>query len=611
MKKTFLSIKKNAVTIFIISIMSITTVIGQGTISAERNENGTIKKWHKIELSLIGPTLKEEESTFKNYRLDVVFTSPSNKVYKVPGFFDADGNPTNTGATKGNVWKARFCAGEEGTWNYSVFFVTGVNVAAELVGGDASSAPDGQTGTFIVGSQDKSGKDFRAKGKLEYVGEHYLQFANGENFIKCGANSPEVIMADKDFDGSTVTNSYGNVNHDFQASNWNAGDPTWKDGKGKGIIGVVNYLSNQGVNSHYFISMNILGDGKRTFPYVDYNSPNVFDVSKLGQWELVFSQFDAKGLMIHFQTTETENTQYFENLEGGVKSVIFSNARKIYYRELIARFGHHLAITWNVGEEINAPFSQLANTTTQQKLFAERIRNLTYYKDNITAHNGGFGQNTAIELYTPLLGDANYTGTSLQLAFGNTSTHNDVKYWWTKSEQTIPKWVICFDEPYAKGVTTDLDLLRKETIWATLLAGGQMEWYHGSGDDLKTNLDYTTLENQWKTIGIAANFMNKYFSKDIHKMSPNDDLIKNENIINNFALAEIGKTYLFYLKNGGNPLVNLSFANGKTFTVKWFDPVNGGSLINGKDVKAKSGFVSLGNPPKNFTQDWVVIVKRK
>ena len=26
--------------------------------------------------------------------------------------------------------------------------------------------------------------------------------------------------------------------------------------------------------------------------------------------------------------------------------------RKLYYRELIARFGHHLALNWNLGEEV-------------------------------------------------------------------------------------------------------------------------------------------------------------------------------------------------------------------------------------------------------------------
>jgi hypothetical protein len=599
--------------LLIIILLGFTTVNGQGTIVAEKNLDQSIKKWHKIELFLAGPNLTEEAATYRNYRLDVTFVSPSNKIYKVPGFFDADGDPANSGASSGNVWKARFCAGEAGNWTYSVSFVSGVDVAASLTGGAGGTSPDGQQGNFMVGSQDKTGKDFRAKGKLQYVGEHYLRFDDGDNFIKCGANSPEIFMSDKDFDGTTsVSNSIGNVDHNAQTSSWNTGDPTWKNGLGKGIIGVVNYLSSKGVNAHYFLSMNIEGDGKRTFPYIDANSPYVFDVSKLGQWELVFSQFDAKGLMIHFQTTETENASYFEGLEGGVATTQFSIARKIYYRELIARFGHHLAITWNVGEENNAPSgTKPVNTVSQRKLFAERLRDLTYYKDNIVIHNGGSGQNNALNLYPSLLSDVNYTGTSLQLPFGNTSTHDNIKYWWSESEKAAQKWVISFDEPYADGSTKDLVLLRNETIWGTLLAGGQMEWYHGAGGDLKIDLDYSSLEPQWEAIGIAANFMNSYLSKDIHKMSPDDNLIQNGTSINNYVLAETGETYLIYLKNGGEPIVNLSAKSGQVFNVQWFDPRNGGNLINANDVTAGTSFTSLGNPPNNASSDWVVLVKNK
>ena len=575
----------------------------QGVINAEKNANGSIKKWHRIELELTGPNLTETPATFRNYRLDVTFTSPSNKVYKVPGFFDGDGDPANTGATSGNKWKARFTAGEEGTWTYSVSFVTGTNVAANLTGGSSGPAPNGQSGSFTVGGQDKSGKDFRAKGKLEYVGEHYLQFANGEYFIKAGANSPEVFIADEDFDGGV-----GNVDHSSQISSWNTGDPTWGNNKGKGIIGVVNYLSDLGVNSHYFLTMNILGDGKRSYPYVNDDSPYTFDISKLGQWELVFSQFDKMGLMLHFVTTETENTQYFENLEGGSNSTSFAIARKIYYRELVARFGHHLAITWNVGEENNFSSGQTPNTINQRKAFAERIRNLTYYEDNITIHNGGSGQSTAVDLYEDgdLLGNANYTGTSLQLNFGS-DNHDNVRYWYDKSAEAGKKWVIAFDEPWS-GNTFSVETLRKGVIWSSLLAGGQVEWYHsgGSSGDLDIDRDYSDLESQWTTLGLAANFMNENFSANIHRMIPNDALISGND---NYAMADLGNTYLFYLLDGGNATVNLSAGVGSSFSVQWFNPSSGDSY-NRPNVNGGSSNTNLGNPPNNTNSDWVVLVKK-
>jgi hypothetical protein len=54
--------------------------------------------------------------------------------------------------------------------------------------------PHGLTGSFIVEPTDKTGDDFRAKGRLNYVGRHHLQFAEtGEWFLKAGVDSPENV----------------------------------------------------------------------------------------------------------------------------------------------------------------------------------------------------------------------------------------------------------------------------------------------------------------------------------------------------------------------------------------------------------------------------------
>ena len=301
------------------------------SIEGEKNKDGSFKKWHRIEVVFDGPPVNESSATFRNFRLDVTFTSPSGKEYKVPGFFDADGDPANTSATSGNKWKARFAGGQEGTWSYTTRFVTGTNVAANLTGGTGGTAPDGETGTFEIGPQDKSGKDFRAKGKLEYVGEHYLRFADGDYFIKCGANSPEVLLEYGEFDG---TPGHDNDLYSPHISDWKTGDPTWGDGKGKGIIGLINYLSSLGVNVHYFLCMNAYGDGKEAWPWTGADNIDRYDVSKLAQWEVLFTHFDKMGLMVHFQLSESENTNYLEDRDGKGK---FSNARKILYRELISQ----------------------------------------------------------------------------------------------------------------------------------------------------------------------------------------------------------------------------------------------------------------------------------
>jgi hypothetical protein len=577
-------------------------------IDGEKNADGSFKKWHRIEVIYDGPEVNESSETFRNYRLDVTFTSPSGKTFKVPGFFDADGDPANTSATSGNKWKVRFTGEEEGEWTYETSFVTGNNVAANLSGGKGGTYPDGETGTFKIGAQDKSGKDFRAKGKLEYVGEHYLRFADGDYFIKCGANSPEVLLEYGEFDG---TPGHEDDLYIPNIKDWKTGDLTWQDGKGKGIIGLINYLSNLGVNGHYFLCMNAYGDGKEAWPWIAADSIDTYDVSKLSQWEVLFTHFDKMGLMLNFQLSESENTNYFEALDG---RGTFADSRKIFYRELVARFGHHMAITWNVGEENQAKGTgfETPNTHSQRKEFATRIRELSYYNDHISVHNGPAG--IFDDIFPQLIGYQDYTGPSLQTYLIKPkrkpemlSNHDEVRKWYDQSVASDHKWVVSVDEPWwGKRPEGLVSTLRKEVIWGAILAGGHMEFYAGN-DDVK-HIDYSTYEDCWKEMGYAAKFMNANLAKEVVNMKPNDDLVFGED---NWALANEGQTYLFYLKNGGEAKVDLSQAKDTDFSVQWFNPREGGELIGGTpgNVLGGSENVSLGIPPNTPEQDWVILLK--
>jgi len=50
--------------------------------------------------------------------------------------------------------------------------------------------------------------------------------------------------------------------------------------------------------------------------------------------------------------------------------------------------------------------------------------------------------------------------------------------------------------------------------------------------------------------------------------------------------------------------------SGKTFFVKWYDPRNGGDLVDGpiQSVEANSE-ISLGFPPAAKEKDWVIYLK--
>jgi Domain of unknown function (DUF5060) len=344
--------------------------------------SGEIRVWHKVTIGFTdGPPNLSETSIpnpFTFYRLDVTFTvtiSGSNRTqsYVVPGYYAADGNAANTGATSGTVWLVHFVPPNSGLWTWVAKFKAGENVA-QNGGGQSVSTIDGLRGSFTVSPTDKTsvGRDFRGHGQLQYTGEHYLRFAQTRKyFIKVGPDSPENFLAYDEFDN---TPNMGGLRKSWSphTQDYTATDPTWRGGKGKSIIGVLNYLSKQGMNVVSFLTMNINGDDKNVFPYVFDTDRTRIDVSKTAQWEILFEHADHMGLYLHFKTQEQENDQL---LDGGN----LGNERKLYYRELVARFGHHLALSWNLGEENT-------NTFSQHKGFCDYIRLIDPYKHNIVLH---------------------------------------------------------------------------------------------------------------------------------------------------------------------------------------------------------------------------------
>jgi len=277
--------------------------------------SGPLKKWHKLTLSFEGDNLNESDAVnpFLNYRLNVVFKS-KNKVYVVPGFYAADGNAAETSAKTGRIWQVRFMPDQVGA-----------------------------KGSFTIKEADVEGSSLRTKGRLQYNNSRYLQYADTkEPFIKGGADSPENFLAFYQFDNTKASHKY-----QPHAKDWKSGDPVWQNSKGKNIIGALNYLASKKMNSVYFLTMNLQGDGKDVFPWTSKNERYRFDCSKLDQWEIVFDHMDKLGIMLHIVTQETENELLLDI--GALET-----QRKLYYRELIARFSHHLGITWNLGEE-NGP----------------------------------------------------------------------------------------------------------------------------------------------------------------------------------------------------------------------------------------------------------------
>ena len=636
---------------------------GKGTVAI----SGELKQWHKVTLTLDGPFAHETDGNggipaagnsekkadgrlearpsnpFTDLAFNVQFTHESGSPkYTVPGYFAADGAAANTSAESGVKWRAHLSPDKTGNWNYVVSFRRGANAALE--GGGQPVAPfDGVKGSFTVAPTDKAGRDFRSQGRLQYVGKHYLQFAGSkEYFLKAGPDSPETLLAYSDFDNTSTKKSDQGALKTWSphAGDWKSGDPTWKDGKGKNLIGALNYLAGKGVNAFSFLTYNAAGDGDNVWPFIERNQKLHYDCSKLDQWGIVFDHATALGLYLHFKLQENESDderlgmnrkpgKLPEALDGGKLGI----ERKLYGRELIARFGHALALNWNIGEE---------NTQSTEEVqdMVKYLHDTDPYRHHIVLHTFPPEMD---KVYRPLLGDKSLlTGLSMQT--GWKQSHKKTLQWRAESAATGRAWVVAHDEqnPASLGVPPDpgykghsgiaedknpkgkagegfvpsagytMHDIRKSLVWGHYLAGGAgLEYYFGyqlPENDLVCE-DFRSRDKSWDYCRIALNFFRDE-KIPFTEMSTANALIGNTKDDNSkFCFAKAGELYLVYLPNGGTSALDLSATKG-TFAVKWFNPRVGGALVPAGIITA-GAMVPLGPPPADAAEDWLAVIAKK
>jgi len=556
--------------------------------------------WQPLAIDFQGPSASESGSPnpFLDYRLQVTFTGPQGQKYNVPGFFDGDGN----GGGTGNVWRVRFTPDAPGSWNYKASFVKGTNAAIQTTGGTPVSF-DGQSGTFSVGSRDANAPGFLSKGRLAYDGRFHLKtMGDGKYWIKGGTDSPENLLAYTGFD-----NTVGSHDYDRHVQHWKTGDPYW--GGGKGIIGLVNYLGSKNVNSIYFLPMNIGGDGKDVWPYsgtinpagASSNDNTHFDISKLHQWEIVFSHAQKKGILLHFVLNEAEVANKKE-LDNGV----LGTERKLFYREFVARFGHHNAVQWNLCEEFDTNFNP---GNDQVRSWATYIRSIDPYDHPITIHNG----------LQPkfVIGDSRFDLTSTQQHTGN---YGDLVEDYRRDAQSSGRPItISLDEFWAVKKTDDeihtkrdwtydsgQSFLRKNVLWPVYMSGGQLEYILS---EMLASDDLAPYENMWEYTWYARKFMEDL---PFWEMEPMDSLLTDEASgyqEDGQVYARPGDVYAIYLpKASPSGTLDLSGETG-TFEKRWYNPRTG--QFEGSATTVVAGKIALGSPPSSSTQDWALVFKRQ
>lgn len=549
---------------------------------------GTLKKWQPVTLNFTGPSASQTGNSpnpFLDYKLQVVFThTTTGKTINVPGFFDGDG----VGGASGNRWRVRFSPDEAGTWNYNVSFRKGANIAIDLsaTAGTVDNF-NGTKGSFNIAASDATAPGFLKKGRLNYTNEFYLKFQDNSYWIKGGLNSPENFL------GLAYSN---------HVQDWRTGDPDWNNGQGKGIIGALNYLGNNNVNSIYFMPMNIGGDAQDTHPFAgtinkagSTSNDNLhYDIKKLSYWEKIFDHAQRKGIMLHFVLSEAEEANKKE-----LDNATLGRERKLFYRELIARFGHYNALQWNLSEEYDYKHPVSPDMI---KTWAQYLQDMDPYNHPITVHN----YNNPSQAWTPFIGDSRFSVTSFQYSGSVAGYGSEVQTWRTKSASANHPTPISLDEPRST-TTSNMINQRKELLWHTYFSGGAGIEYYVGGQDANLQ-DFRPFENIWKWTWNARKFMQD--NLPFWQMQSADGLLTNESSVygGGQVFAKTGQVYAIYLPNASNGgTLNLGGTSG-SFQLRWYNPRTGLFEGSSRTVTA-GGNVGLGSAPSATSEDWVVLLK--
>lgn len=560
-------------------------------------------KWQPLEFLVRGaPTteLADDPNPFLDYRLQVRFTGPSGQRYDLPGYYSGDGR----GLGRGNVWKAMFTPDEAGPWSFELDFRQGPNVAVNLnINAGTPVISHGLRGSFTVQPELASAVGFRRHGTLEYVGKHYLKFAEGPYFVQAGVGSPENFLSAFSFDDAQDSGNLGIIHrYGPHEADWRSGDPLFEGNNSgvdsRGIIGALNYLGEEGVNSIYVLLMNLGGDSRDVFPFVGATGSEFdnrhYDIGRLYRWNEVFEHAHSQGIFLNLLLGETEsgNEQWLDNGTLGIE-------RKLYYREMVARFAHLPGLKWNLSEENDFSASQL-------DAFADYIGALDPYDHPICVHT--HLDNTSI--YNQLYGDSRYSNSSVQYSIDKADQF--VEQVRQQSANAGRPWVVDMDENGSASVglsDSNQEDLRKRILWDVLLSGGHIQWYLGYhdlplGGDVKLE-DFRTRSAMWAYTRYARTFIED--NLPFWEMNPADSLVTGEST--NYGGAEVfakaGEHYaIYYPRASSTGSLNLSGAPG-AYRKRWFNPRTGQFQGSTSTVQG-GGTVSVGGPPSQSSEDWVV-----
>ncbi|MCI5064999.1 DUF5060 domain-containing protein [bacterium] len=567
---------------------------------------------HEVTLELTGPMRSENSGTFRNYRLFAKFTHVmSGAVFRIPGYFAADGDAAQSGASRGDQWRVRFSPPFPGLYVAETNFRQGPNIALDPTPNTGTPIPgDGELVSFFAGkSRARSG--FRKDGRVvKGRGRYFKHLQTGAYYLKSGADSPETFMAATVYRNGQLrpefdnTINVGRTNPDFSVhvADWRPGDPTWRgDGgaiKGKGVTGALNFLARHGGNAFYFLGYNVDGgDGGNVFPWVSPSQKSVFDVSKLEQWRLLFNHATERNIAVHFVLQEEENDAEKTQQE-----------ELLFIREILARYGSNLAFFLNLGEEYRDRQTSQGGSTQILE------RDIAYARQIFPFYGPLFG------LHNPPNDWSYFTASGLDFVSLQTGDIADVPQEASQLHISHPGISKAVTEVGPDSVGVSRDGRRDEpTFRGQLLASAMcngaygIQYYFG----YRNNSDFTDIfsrgfENAHYNYSYSELFQQgkrflDFFRRDVdlEEMEPSSQSIVNRAELDCGLLSNDNTLLLLYLSEAGSSRIQLP--SGGLHDVTWYDP-DTGSESYATVTGSRGQRVNLRRPSAG---DWLVRVEKR
>lgn len=611
------------------------TAIAALTATAQAQDvTGAGAPFETVTLTMEGPQMDERSgrNPFTDVLLDWTITQDGQS-WTVPGYFAGCGDAADTGCTSGNMWRAHFIPPHEGEYQWRIDFRAGPDMAIAPGPGERLDG-NGASGSFAVAGQ--SSDPVRARGLLHYTGENYYRYA-GDNsiFFKFGPDAPENMLAYGGFDDTPNFRDYrkdwqahaGDLQPEGEAYLWGA------DRDGAGLLGMFDYLTAAGTNSVSMLLWNAGGDDRNVFPHLlavpaeDYAAmepreqwdsglvQDRFDLSKLDQWQRVLSYADMRGLHLHFKLQETENDSF---MDAGA----LGRTRRIFLREMVARFGHFLALTWNIGEEnVQHP--------GDVRHIASYLEALDPYDHPLVLHSYPDQK----QRYRAFLGArSSLNGLSLQGRQDDISDLRDDVITWSNAARLAGRpMVMAYDEPgradggagvdadypddqlpSERELTLDPDVFLRDGLWNALTAGANgVEAYYGyrtGCSDLDCQ-DHRTRAHLWREGRIALDFFREHVGDRATRMIAADWSTAARD---DYVFAETGEFYVIVVSREEDETIMQTGGVEGRFTIRWFDRQNGGPLQTGSidELDMHVRRTNIGMPPEGGSGKWVAVVSR-